>query len=201
MTDTPEQPTTPPSSEHRSRLPAPGPAPVAAPAAGYVGTLIALLVLGAGVIALRDAAVFAGWLDGQPFTSTLIDGIDGLTVQWWTSPVGIVAILLGLWWTYAALRPRRRTAVAVAADTSVWIAPADLARIATTAAETVPGVLQARTSASLRKITVTAETTAADGNTVGAQLKSAISTAITEHLGTLLASAPKITVRTRTGGQ
>ena len=200
MTTTPDQTRTPPPRQHRDRLPAPGRGPVAAPAAGYVGALIALVVLGAGVVAVRDAAVFAGWLDGQPFTTTAIDGIDGLTVQWWTSPVGIIAIGVGLWWTYAALRPRRPTAVAVAADTSVWIAPADLARIATATANTVPGVLSARSKAGLRKITVTAQITA-DTSNDGQPLKSAIAAAITNALGPALASPPKIMVRTRTGGQ
>ena len=201
MTSTPDQARTPPPGHHHDQLPVPGRGPVAVPAAGYVGTLIALLVLGAGVIAVRDAAVFAGWLDGQPFTTTVIDGIDGLTVQWWTSPVGIIAIVVGLWWIYAALRPRRPNAVAVSADTSVWIAPADLARIATAAADAVPGVLSARSSAGLRKITVTAHTTAdADTGTEGQQLKSAIAAAITDAIEPLLASTPKIVVRTRTGG-
>ena len=75
------------------------------------------------------------------------------------------AVLVGAWCVYAALRPRRRTAVAVAARSSVWIAPADLARLASRAAETVPGVLDARSSATLRKITVTAHTTAGSGAT------------------------------------
>ena len=96
---------------------------MAAPAAGYVGTLIAVLMLGLGVIALRDSAVSAGWLDGRPWITTVINWIDGLTFAWWMIPAGIAAILVGAWWVYAALRPRRRTALAVTAASSVWIAP------------------------------------------------------------------------------
>lgn len=60
------------------RTPPPGRAPVAAPAAGYAGTVIALLLLGLGVIALRDSAVSAGWMDGQLFLPSAIGWIDGL---------------------------------------------------------------------------------------------------------------------------
>jgi hypothetical protein len=174
---------------------------VAAPAAGYVGTLIALLLLAAGVVALRDAAVFAGWLDGRPWTSNFIDWLDGLTVQWYTSPLGVLALVIGLWWVYAALRPRRRTAVPVAAQTSVWIAPADLARIASAAAEPVPGVLDARARAGLRKIVVTAHTTSDTGDSSGGkQIKAAIAAAVTGAMEGFVASPPKVSVRTRTGG-
>lgn len=197
--------TTPPpatAAEHTgTTLPAAGRPPVAAPAAGYVGTLIALLLLAAGVVAVRDATVFAGWLDGRPWTSTFIDWLDGLTVRWYTTPLGVLAIVIGLWWVYAALRPRRRTAVAVAAQTSVWIAPADLAHIASAAAELVPGVLDARAKAGLRKIVVTAHITSDTGDSsAGKRIKTAIATAVTDAVESFVASPPKVSVRTRTGG-
>lgn len=194
MITTPER-TQPPPDSAESALPKAGSAPVAAPAAGYVGTVIALLMLSLGVVALRDGAVSAGWLDGQQWTTSAIGWVDGLTFTWWMIPVGIVAILIGAWSGYAALRPRRRTAVAVTARSSVWMAPADLARLASQAAEAVPGVLDARSSATLRKITVTAHTTADSG---AAQVKSAIATAVSDA-AKITSSPPKVRVRTRTG--
>jgi hypothetical protein len=169
--------------------------PVAAPAAGYVGTLIAVLLLGLGVVALRDGAVSAGWLDGKEWTKNAVGWVDGLTFAWWMIPVAIVAIVVGLWWVYAAVRPRRRTAVAVAARSSVWIAPADLARLASAAAESVAGVLDARSSATLHRITVTAHTTADDG---AADVESAITDAVRDATA-ILGTPMKIRVRTRTG--
>ena len=195
MTTASEQ-TRPSATDADAAEPTAGPAPVAAPAAGYVGSLIALIMLGLGVGALRDSAVAAGWLDGQEWTKSAIGWIDGLTFDWWMVPVGIAAILIGAWWVYAALRPRRRTAVAVNARRIVWIAPADLARLASRAAENVPGVLQARSSATLRKITVTAHTTADSGDT---QIKSAVGDAVRASVLTLMSSPPKIRVRTRKG--
>jgi hypothetical protein len=164
--------------------------------AGYAGTVVALLMLGAGVMALRDSAVSAGWLDGRPFTTTFIGWLDGLTFTWWMIPVGLLAVVVGAWCIYAALRPRRRTAVAVAARSSVWMAPADLARVATRAAETVPGVLDAHASATLRKITITAHTTAGSG---APQIKSAVADAVLSA-ASIVRTPPKIRVRTRTGG-
>ena len=196
MTTAPEQTTPPTPASAEASIPLAAPAPVAAPTAGYAGTAIALLMLGAGVIALRDSAVSAGWLDGRPFTTTVVGWLDGLTFTWWMIPVGLLAVLVGAWCVYAALRPRRRTAVAVAARSSVWMAPADLARVASRAAETVPGVLDARSSATLRKITITAHTTAGSG---APQIKSAVAEAVRDA-ATLVRTTPKIRVRTRTGG-
>jgi hypothetical protein len=110
-------------------------------------------------------------------------------------PAGIVAVVIGAWWVYAALRPRRRTAVAVTARSSVWIGPADLARLASRAAEKVPGVVEARSSATLRKVTVTAKTTAGDAR---AGVAAAVETAVRD--ATAVASPPPtVRVRTRTG--
>ncbi len=189
MTATAEQATT------SAPTPIAGRVPVAAPAAGYVGTLIALLLLGLGVVGLRDGAVAAGWLDGREWTKNAVGWIDGLTFAVWMIPVGVLAIVVGLWWLYAAVRPRRRTALAVDARSSVWIAPADVARLATAAAESVAGVLDARSSATLHKITVTARTTADGGD---APVESAIADAVRTATA-ILASPVKIRVRTRTG--
>lgn len=175
--------------------PTAGRPPVAAPAAGYVGTLLAVLMMAAGAVALRDFAVAMGWLQGSPWTTAAIGTLDGLTCQGWMVPLGIVLALLGLWFSDAALRPRRLTGLAVPAASSVWIGPADLARLAAAAAETVPGVLSSRASANLRTIKVTADVTAADDPA----LKSAIVTAIGEAVNGWTAKTPRIKVRTRTG--
>ena len=175
-------------------MPPPGRAPVAVPAAGYVGTLIALLVLGLGVIALRDSAVAAGWLDGQPFLVAAIGWIDGLGFDWWMIPVGVLSIVVGAWWILVALRPRRHTAVAVKAASGVWIGPADLARLASHAAETVPGVTGARSSATLRRITVTADATPSDDDP---GLDAAVTAAVRNAVD-VVASPPTLRVRTRT---
>ena len=175
--------------------PAAGRPPVAPPTAGYVGAVIALALLGFGAVALRDAAVGFGWLRGAPWLTTAISGLDGLTHQGWMLPAGVVVTLAGVWTVSAALRPRRRTALAVSARTSVWIAKADLARLAAAATETVPGVLSARASASLRTVSVTAEVTAG----ADAALEATIADAVTWALRDFTDTTPRIKVRIRTG--
>ena len=174
--------------------PAPGRPPVAAPAAGYVGALLALLILAAGAVALRDAAVHFGWLRGAAWIDTAVAGLDGLSPQGWMLPAGVVIALVGLWWIVAALRPRRRTALEVPAQTSVWIAKTDLARLARAAADSVPGVLDSRASASLRTVKVTADVTGDDP-----ALEAAISTAVADAIGGFTTTTPRLKVRTRTG--
>nr|WP_306172948.1 DUF6286 domain-containing protein [Mycolicibacterium hippocampi] len=153
-------------------------------------------MLGVGVVALRDGAVSAGWLDGRPFTTTAVGWIDGLTFAWWMYPVGIVSILLGAWLVSAALRPRRRTAVAVTARSSIWMRPADLARLASSAAETVPGVLDANSKATLHSITVTAHATSGDS---AGRIKSAVTEAVRDATA-IVSASPRIRVRTRRRG-
>ncbi|MBJ7339805.1 DUF6286 domain-containing protein [Mycolicibacterium sp.] len=174
--------------------PAAGRPPVAPPAAGYVGTLLALLLLAVGAVALRDFAVDMGWLRGSPWSTAAVDWLDGLTYQDWMRAVGVVVALAGLWSLYAALRPRRRTAIAVPARSSVWIGPTDLARLAAAAAETVPGVLSVRASANLRTITVKAEVTAASDPAIRTAITSAVGDAVSGYT-----TATRIKVRTRTG--
>ena len=86
MTTAPEQTTAATRASANASMPPAAPAPVAAPVAGYVGTVLALLMLGAGVIALRDGAVSAGWLDGRPFTTTFVGWLDGLSFAPWIGP-------------------------------------------------------------------------------------------------------------------
>ena len=160
--------------------------------------LIAVLMLGLGVIALRDSAVSAGWLDGRPFTTTVVGWIDGLTFAWWMIPAGLLPRSSSA--RGGCTRRCVRGAGPLSRSTrrsSVWMAPADLARLASRAAETVPGVLDARSSATLRKITITAHTTAGSG---APQIKSAVAEAVRDAATAIVRTPPKIRVRTRTGG-
>ncbi len=76
---------------------------------------MALLLLGAGVVGVRDGAVGAGWLHGAYWTRSAAQHIGGLTPQVWMILVGVVLALVGVWWVLAALKTRRRTALALQA--------------------------------------------------------------------------------------
>lgn len=174
--------------------PAAGKPPVAAPAAGLVGAILSLGLVAAGIVGIRDSFVAADWINGQMWTKTAAEWIDGLTFDHWMIPVGIGLIVLGLWWLLAALKPRRKTAIAVKARTSVWMTPSDVARISSVATEAVPGVLSTRTTASRKKVIVTSQVTGADA----AAIKIGIAESVRDSLSGL-ESPPKITVRTKSG--
>ncbi len=170
--------------------------PLALPAAAFTGPLIAVLVLAAGVVGIRDGILGAGWITGTSWTTAAAEWIDGLAFAGWMIPVAIAAIIIGLFLLLAALRPRRKTAVALTAQTSVWIEPAAIARIAADVARSVPGVLNAKATATRRAVTIRAQVTGDD--------RSGIAETITEQVKIALEpvqKAPKVTVRSRVGGR
>lgn len=148
------------------------------------------MLLGVGVVALRDTAIALQWLHGIPWIDTLIDRIDGLRFAWSMIPAGIAALALGMILVIVALRPRRRTALAVEAASSVWMSPWELAAVATYAANAVPGVFGARTSATRRALTITARV--ADSATTAAKAAD-VETAVRSAIG-VVAHPPKVDV-------
>jgi hypothetical protein len=178
-----------------SHTPAAGRPPTAAPAAAPAGALLALALLGVGVIALRDTAVALQWLRGTPWIDTLLLRIDGMQFASWMIPAGIAAVAVGITLMVSALRPRRRTALAVSARSSVWISPWELAGITTHAANSVSGVFDARSAATLRALTVSARV--ADAKT--AETKTREIDAAVRAATQILRKPPKVIVRTRKG--
>lgn len=139
-------------------LPAPGRSPVAAATARYVAVALALVVMLGGAVSLREAGIELGWVDGAPWIGAAITALNGLRSQWWMVPAGAVALILGLWLVVVAVRPRRKTVVAVDAAGSVWMRPRDVARLASHAASCVPGVEVLNSAATRRKVTMYVET-------------------------------------------
>jgi len=112
-------------------LPPPGRQPSAVPAAAPAGVFLALVLLGAGIVALRDTAVALQWLHGTPWIDAVIDRIDGMSFAWWVIPAGVAALAVGAVLVISAVRPSRKTALAVKATSSVWISPWALAGAST----------------------------------------------------------------------
>lgn len=177
--------------ESEAALPPAGHQPTAAPAAAPAGMFLALVLLGVGAVALRDTAVALQWLQGTPWIDTFIDLLDGLAFAWWMIPAGIAALGVGVVLLTSAMRPRRKTALALRAESSVWISPRELAGASTYAANSVSGVFDARTVASRHKLAVSARV--ADARTTDAK-KAEIDTAVRAALQ-IVEHPPKITVR------
>ena len=171
-------------------LPPPGRQPSAVPAAVPAAVFLALVLLGVGVVALRDTAVALQWLHGAPWIDAVIDRIDGMSFAWWVIPAGLTALAVGAVLVISAVRPPRKTALAVKARSSVWISPWELAGVSTFAANSVPGVFDASTAATRRTLAVSARV--ADAKTIDtktAEIDAAVRSAIQ-----FLADPPKIGV-------
>ncbi|STZ41286.1 Uncharacterised protein [Mycolicibacterium gilvum] len=172
------------------QTPAAAPPPLAPAAAHYVGVISALLLIAAGAVGIRDGIAAAGWISGPSWTRAAIDWFDGQSAHGWMVPVGVIAALAGLVLIGAALSPRRRKAIPVTAQTSVYLDVCDTAKLAGAAARVVPGVTKATASASRRAVKVTARTTGPDvtKDTIAGAVRTALQP---------LSSTPRISVRTR----
>jgi len=175
-------------------LPRAGRAPVGTASAAVAGGVAAVALTVLGAIALRDTAVVVGWIQGSLWIDATVEWIDGLSFQTWMIPAGTAAVVIGLILVIVALTPRRTRVLAVRATSSVWMSTDDLARLATAAAHTVAGVLDVRSDATGRKITVTAQVTDTDGAVAGE-----IERAVRRCVHPVIVSDPAVHVRIHTG--
>lgn len=167
------------------------PAPVAVAGASIIGVVLSLLLIAIGAVGVRDAAVTLGWMQGDPWISGAFGAFGEIGPAGWMIPAGIVIAVAGMSLVVVAFSPRRSIAVDVSADTAVYIRPRDAASVATAAAADVPGVLDARSSLTRRKATVTCRVT---GDT--AELHKQIEAAVTHALEPLQRT-PRVAVRVR----
>jgi len=115
------------------------------------------------VAGVHDALVAAGTAAGAPWIDAAIKPFNNLIPNVWLVPVGVALVLLGLWLVLTALRPRRHTAIALAARTGVFLRPRDVAKLARNAAQDVDRVTSAKVTVGRRKVAVVARATARDG--------------------------------------
>lgn len=167
------------------------PSPVAVAGASIIGVILALLMVGVGAAAVRDAVVMLGWLRGDPLIPNAFGVIGEFGPAGWMVPAGIVVALVGMALVVVAFLPRRSIAIEVDADTAVYIRPRDAAGVATSAAADVPGVLGAQSSLTRRKVIVTCRVT---GDT--AELREQVTAAVTHALQPLHRT-PRVVVRVR----
>jgi Family of unknown function (DUF6286) len=151
-----------------------GPAkrPVGKAAAAPVGVLVAAATIAAGVAGVRDALQAAGVVNGPSWTGWLADKLEVLKPVDWMIPAGIIAVVAGLWFLVAAVKPRRVTHVAVGHD-GVWIRRRDVARLAAESAETVDSVISATAKSRRRTLRITVRATG-DTERVGTNLDASI---------------------------
>jgi hypothetical protein len=133
-----------------------GPAkrPVGLAAAAPVGVLAAVVTIALGVVGVRDALQAAGAVSAPSWTGWLTGKLETVQPAEWMIPAGVIAILTGLLFLVAALKPRRVTHVAVGQD-GVWIRRRDIARLAVESAEAVDSVISATGKSRRRTVRIT----------------------------------------------
>jgi hypothetical protein len=157
---------------------------------GVVGPALAIVLTALGVVLIRDALIAFDVLPGSAWVPAALDGLNGLTAEWWMVPAGVAVTLLGLWLVVTALRPRSRRTVPITSATGVFLHTRDIARLASNAACEVDGVLSAASTASRRAVTVTVRSTAT------ARIADGVTDAVTRRLRPL-ETPPRIKVRVR----
>lgn len=153
------------------------PVPRRSPGAGYLGIVLAVLLLALGLLALYEGIVQAGWTDGAPPVLTeILQGPAVVGPHALTATVGVMLALLGLWLLWTALRPSGRTGFSLGGASGTWMTYGDLERIAVGTAEDCGGVLSARAHASRGRLAVQARTTTDDvRNTIRSTLEERLS--------------------------
>lgn len=154
---------------------------------GVVGPVLAVLLIAAGLVLLRDALVGYRLVRGPAWIPLGLGTVDGLAPGTAVLVGGIVAALVGLWLLYVALRRRVRSRAALRARTGVYLAPGDIARLASAAAEDVGGVVTASSKAGTRSLRTTVRTTGGPG------IDEAVREAVHQRLD-VLDPAPRVTV-------
>jgi hypothetical protein len=133
--------------------------PAAAPAAVPVGIVSALGVMAVGAVGVRETLVSTGVVSGSSWLERLFGTAEVLRPGAWMIPVGIGALLLGLWILFATLKPRKATHLAVGErGAGVWIRRRDAARLAAESARAIDSVTGAKAAAKRRKLRVSVTT-------------------------------------------
>lgn len=143
MTDTP-------------KTPAPGAEPKGNPFVRWLTVLLGLLFLGVASVIGRDLWYhYQGDIPHKAWLRSAFAWIGSANVDGTGAAVGILMVLVGMWFILSALRPRPRRHVQVASPTSsIWVRPVDIARKSTAAVRSELGQTSITSRASRRKLTV-----------------------------------------------
>lgn len=157
-----------------------------------LSALLAILVIAAGVVLVRDAAVAFGFAEGSMWTGDALAWLDGATRDaTWMWPAAILGLLLGLWFLAWALTAPKESLVPVPGREGLYVRTSGTERLATSAAGDVPGVEECSAEASSGRVTVRARTTGAAG------AKDEVTEAVRNALGPL---SDRVSVRVNTKG-
>lgn len=165
--------------------------PADAPAARPVVYVVSAVLAGLAVVGVHDLLVRADALGRPEWVPAALEWISGLDWVSMALPVAIVAFIVALLLLIVAFKPRRSVGMRGASASATWFRPVDVARLCSQSARRIPGVLSASSSATSRKVTVTATT--ADGDQ--AAVEEAIRSQVASLLDGTLREPPTVQVR------
>ncbi len=139
--------------------PPPARVPTGPAAAAVVGVVLALALIGAGVVAIRDALMKAGAVSGSPLLPRAARWLAGLAPTGLVLGLSIASLVLGLVLLVLALRRRSRPDLALDAATPIHVRAGDIARVAAAAADEVDGVQSATATATRSRVRVVVRVT------------------------------------------
>ncbi|MEO9323188.1 hypothetical protein ABFT23_06825 [Nocardioides sp. C4-1] len=168
--------------------------PRARPAVVALALLVALLLLAAGGVLLRDLAVSQGWLDGRAWVPAVVDAVGDVRRSTGLAVAAAAVAVLGLLLLVAAAGRGRPTHAAVEAHTETWISPRAVAAVALEAADRAPGVLHAAVTGAGRRRVVLEVTGSSSAST------RSVVDAAQEAASRAVASVPRVTVVVREAG-
>lgn len=131
---------------------------------GVLSSLLAVLVIAAGMVLIRDAAVAFGLAEGSLWTVEALEWLDGATREAaWVWVAAVLALLLGLWFLGWAFVAPRQSLVPVPGRSGLYVRYSGVERLATGAARDVSGVERCSAEASSRRVVVRVRTTGGTG--------------------------------------
>lgn len=169
----------------------PTPAPVASPTARVWTVILGLLMIVACGVIVRDILLVTEVIDGQQLLPSAFDWLATLSYDTWMLWAGVGCAFMALILLISTVRPRTRTHIAVGAEQRVFGRPIDFARMSTSTARRIPGVVDAQSVVTRRKIKVTVQSTATpnDQDEVRGKVQASL-----ETLAERLTPTPEVTV-------
>lgn len=155
---------------HRDRVPR------AYSAAGVIAPLIGLLLVAGAVVTGREYAVAEGHYNSSAWVADGAGWLADTAWQTWMVAAAIAAVVVGLSLVYTAIRPRRRTHLAIASAPGVWTRDTDIARRLSAIALDDDNTASASTKVAGRRAKVTVH---GQPGTDGEALREKLDTAVT----------------------
>lgn len=168
--------------------------PVGTGLSPLVGILLALGLIGVGVVGVEEALIRSGAVSGTSWTGWVLARLDGVRPVSWMVVTFVAVALLGLLLLLVGVRRRPRKAIALRASTGVFLRTHDLAEIAEHRVEGADGVTDVHASATRGRLKVMVTTV--DDKVHNGALGDVVRQRLAASLGAI-EQAPKVDVDIR----